>query len=93
MSSDRPEEREEPLTSWLAACNEALAGGDQSGTGGDAGITPEALAQRQRGLALLRLLRRALPPSCVGHAPHATPSGTDSQDRPGTGAGDHHPSA
>jgi WD40 repeat protein len=61
MSGEESDIPQEPLTSWLASCDDALAAGGQPGPG-DAHVTPEAQAQRQRGLAFLRLLRRALPP-------------------------------
>jgi WD40 repeat protein len=62
MSGDEPDGWEESLASWLASCDEALAAGGQPVLGDDAGVTPAMHAQRQHGLALLRLLRQALPP-------------------------------
>jgi WD40 repeat protein/tRNA A-37 threonylcarbamoyl transferase component Bud32 len=62
MSGDEPEVREGQLASWLASCDDALAAGGQPPLGDDAGVTPAVQAQRQRGLALLRLLRQALLP-------------------------------
>jgi WD40 repeat protein len=62
MSGDKPHDPQEPLASWLAACDEALATGAGPPADAAAGVGPEVQAKRQRGLALLRLLRRALPP-------------------------------
>jgi WD40 repeat protein/serine/threonine protein kinase len=62
MSGDEHEEQQEPLTSWLAACDEGLAAGAGPRADQVTGVTPEAQARRQRGLAFLRLLRQVLPP-------------------------------
>jgi WD40 repeat protein len=63
MSGDEPDAPEEPLISWLAACDDALAAGDGPPADSAADATPEAQARRLRGLAFLRLLRQALPPA------------------------------
>jgi tRNA A-37 threonylcarbamoyl transferase component Bud32 len=62
MSGDESGPPNEQLTSWLAACDEALAAGSPPPAAEPAGVTPEGLARQQRGLALLRLLRQGLPP-------------------------------
>jgi WD40 repeat protein len=75
MSGDPSEERQEPLASWLASCDNALAAGNPLPAADAAGVTPEAQARRQRGLDLLRLLRQALPPQ------PSPPTAADSEAR------------
>jgi WD40 repeat protein len=89
MSGDNPDVPEEPLTSWLAACDEGLAAGAAPPADQAAGVTPEAQARRQRGLAFLRLLRRALPPQsgppaeAGGAAPTRVPKPGRAAEEPG----------
>jgi hypothetical protein len=42
MSGDEPDKREEPLTSWLAACDDALAAGVEPAAADAAAPAPPA---------------------------------------------------